>query len=197
MLQVYLLRHGETVWNADGNHYNGRTDTTMTERGVAQGESVRKKLQGIHFDHIYSSPLQRAHLTAKAVSGREDVQVVDDLIEVDFGEWEGKSKETFIAEYPGSWEAWMDDPRTTRAGRTGETGAEVVERVDRFFRSLCKQKDLQRVMVVAHNGVNRLYLAHKMGMPLGNYRKFALDNASITIFELDDAGELTLLALNQ
>jgi broad specificity phosphatase PhoE len=69
MLQVYLLRHGETFWNADGNRYCGATDIGLTEKGISQAHVAAGLLKDIHFDAVYTSPLQRAHNTAKIASG--------------------------------------------------------------------------------------------------------------------------------
>ncbi len=197
MLTIYLLRHGETAWNADGNRYCGRTDLPLTEKGVLQAETVQKKLGNVSFDAVYSSPLIRARRTAEIVSGRDDVIAEERLIETDFGQWEGKTKEVFIPENPSIWNAWNEDPTNVRAGETGDTAGGVVSRVDKFFQSLIKKRKEEKIMVVAHNGVNRLYLSYKLGMPLKNYRKFFLDNASVTIFVLDGYGELVLRSLNK
>src|SRR5688500_12019612 len=98
MLNVYFLRHGQTAYNADNNRYCGRTDIPLTEKGIAQAELVQQQLKDISFDAVYSSPLQRAYRTAKIASGEKDVIKDDRLIEADFGGWEGKTKEEFIAE---------------------------------------------------------------------------------------------------
>lgn len=195
MLTVYILRHGETTWNADNNRYCGRTDITLTEKGFKQAETVRQQLVGTSFDAVYSSPLYRAYETARIASG---LDVVKDsrLIEADFGQWEGKTKEEFTSEDPRSWQAWAADPGNNRAGNTGETANEVVARVDDFFRELLQKHKNGQVMVVAHNGVNRLYMASKLGMPLKNYRQLMQQNSSITRFTLDEDGVLTLDLLN-
>ncbi len=197
MLTIYLLRHGETAWNADGNRYCGRTDLSLTPNGIHQAEAVREKLKTHSFDAVYSSPLIRARRTAEIVSGRKDVIMDDRLIETDFGKWEGKAKEVFIPENRAIWKAWNEDPTHVRAGETGDTAGEVVSRVDAFFQSLLKKREEEKVIVVAHNGINRLYLSYKLGMPLKNYRKFFLDNASVTIFTLDEQGEMILRSLNK
>jgi broad specificity phosphatase PhoE len=195
MLTIYLLRHGQTAWNADNNRYCGRTDIALTENGRGQAEEVKRQLKGIQFDAVYSSPLERANLTARIASG---TTVIKDerLIEADFGDWECKTKEEFIAENELLWLNWMSDPAVHRAGGTGETGAEIVSRVDDFFRSLQQKHKDGNMMVVAHNGINRLYLAHKLGMPLKNYRQLVQQNSSITCFTLDEQGLLTLEFLN-
>jgi alpha-ribazole phosphatase/probable phosphoglycerate mutase len=195
MLTFYLLRHGETAWNADNNRYCGRTDIELTEKGIKQAETVREQLKGIEFTGVYSSPLQRAYNTAKIASGRE-VTIDQRLIEADFGEWENKTKEEFIAESPDLWEKWMRDPATAKAGGTGETGREVVLRVDDFFNELLVKHSSGNFLVVAHNGVNRLYMAYKLGMPLSNYRQLVQQNSSITQFVLDADGVFTLHYLN-
>jgi broad specificity phosphatase PhoE len=98
MLSVYLLRHGETTYNADGNRYCGRTDASLTNKGIQQAEGVYQRLTGEKIDAVYSSPLSRAHLTAQIATGSKQVQTDERIIEVDFGNWEGKTKEEFTAE---------------------------------------------------------------------------------------------------
>ncbi|MEO6001477.1 MAG: histidine phosphatase family protein [Chitinophagaceae bacterium] len=196
MLNVYLLRHGQTSWNADGNRYCGRTDLPLTDKGIEQANAVFKQLTSISFTAVYSSPLQRAFRTAQIASGIKDVIKDQRLIEADFGNWEGKTREQFIEEDPSSWNAWSNDPTNTKAGGTGETAMEVIERVEAFFSSLLQKKVSGNILVVAHNGVNRLYLAYKLGMHLKDYRKLVQENSTITLFQLDAQGELTLYHLN-
>jgi broad specificity phosphatase PhoE len=196
MLNVYLLRHGETFWNADGNRYCGHTDLALTEKGIQQAQSVHKQVKDISFEAVYSSPLQRAVNTAGIASGRDDIITDEHLIEADFGNWEGKTKEQFIKENRGLWDNWLNDPLNSPAGGTGESASDIIGRVDKFFNSVHKKHPSGNIMVVAHNGVNRLYLAHKLGMDPKHYRKLVQDNSSITIFTLDDENELTLVRLN-
>ncbi len=157
---------------------------------------MSQQLKSINFDAVYASPLQRASQTAYIASGKTEVVTDERLIEADFGNWEGKTKEEFIAENQTLWTDWMNDPTNCQAGGIGETGKAVISRVDDFFRSLAERHLSGNVLVVAHNGVNRLYLAHKLGMPLKNYRKLELDNSAITQFTLDEQGELILKRLN-
>ncbi|WP_129718245.1 histidine phosphatase family protein [Pedobacter sp. SYP-B3415] len=197
MLEVYLLRHGETAYNADGNRYCGRTDIALTEKGINQAHGVHTQLAGLHFDAVFSSPLQRAYQTAQIASGLpEGVQKDSRLIEADFGRWEGKTKEEFIPESPELWADWCTNPEHTRAGGTGETALQVVTRLDDFFNELTKRFARGRVMVVAHNGVNRLFMAYKLEMPLKNYRRIVQENSSITLLDFDEQGDMTLKKLN-
>ncbi len=85
---------------------------------------------------------------------------------------------------------------TTKAGGTGETAEEVINRVDYFFKDILLQYKKNNILVVAHNGINRLYLAFKLGMHVKDYRKIFIDNSSVSMFQLDEKGELTLVHLN-
>lgn len=198
MLTVYLLRHGETTWNADGNRYCGATDVELTPKGRAQALEAGALLRGISFDAIYSSPLKRAFDTALIASGRKqsEIVVVPELKEASFGNWEGKTRAEFIAEDPELWEAWERSPETTRAGGTGNTAMEVVTNADSFFKTACQKHPAGTILVVAHNAVNRFYLAYKLGMPLRNYRRIVQENSAVTRFTLDENCEIMLNQLN-
>ena len=195
MLNIYLIRHGETAWNADNNRYCGRTDIPLTEKGLKQADMLRQQLQSIKLDGVFSSPLQRAYRTAQIATGANVVKD-DRLIEADFGGWEKKTKEEFMAENAQLWHNWMSDPANNRAGGTGETATEIVQRVDAFFQSLQQQYKSGNFLVAAHNGVNRLYLAHKLGMPLRNYRMFFMENSAASMFTLEPDGTFVLRYLN-
>lgn len=197
MLDVYLLRHGETTYNADGNRYCGRTDANLTEKGIVQAQRVSEALQGKKIDAVYASPLQRAYRTAEIATGGQ-LPVTQDqrLIELDFGAWEGKRRDEFIADAPELWDAWNADPATAPAGGTGDTATQVVQRVDDFFAEMQRHHNGQTIVVVAHNGVNRLYLAYKLGMPLRNYRRLAQENSAITLIRFGGDEPFSLLKLN-
>ena len=196
MLNVYLLRHGETAYNADGNRYCGRTDICLTAKGIKQAEVAFNQLKDISPDAVYSSPLERARHTASIAAGGKPVETDHRLIEVDFGSWEGKTRDEFITERPDLWKSWIDDTANARAGGSGETGAEVVRRVDAFYNEMFETHPDGTILVVGHNGINRLYMAHKLGMNLKYYRRIVQENSSITLFELDNNREFFLKKLN-
>lgn len=196
MIKVYMLRHGETAWNADGNRYCGRTDLPLNEKGISQAEETRRLIKNIDFDGIFSSPLKRAYQTAVIAAGNKNVKTEERLIEVDFGRWEGKTREEFMKENKSAWLNWLRDPEEFAAGSTGENAKSIIGRLTSFYDEIIREYKSGRVLVVAHNGVNRLFLAHKLGMPLGNYRRFSLDNAAVTVFTLGDDGDFVLNYLN-
>jgi broad specificity phosphatase PhoE len=196
MLNVYILRHGQTQWNADGNRYCGRTDIPLTDLGKQQAQTVAGQLKEIPFEGVYSSPLQRAFHTAQVAGNGLPVTVDQRLIEADFGEWEGKTKEQFIPENKALWDNWCNDPLSTKAGGTGESALEVIKRVDRFFTDILHKHPSGNILVAAHNGVNRLYLAYKLGMQVKDYRRLFIDNCSITMFQLHQDRDFVLVHLN-
>jgi len=197
MVTICLLRHGETAYNADGNKYCGRTDIDLTNKGFEQAYRMNELLKDYNFDAIFSSPLQRAKLTAQIASGRPDDVLTDErLIEVDFGQWEGKRPEEFQSEDPESWENWLTNPENNKAGRTGENVKEVIKRLDSFFNELLKNYNNKTVLIVGHNGVNRFFMASKLGMPLKNYRRIVQENSALTILKLVNIDEILLLKLN-
>lgn len=197
MVTICLLRHGETAYNADGNKYCGRTDIELTEKGQAQANRMKELLKDYQFDAIFSSPLYRARLTAEIASGQPDkVQTDERLIEVDFGQWEGKRPEEFQREDPQSWDLWLSDPENHRAGKTGETAKEVVDRLNSFYGDLLEKYSGKTVLIVGHNGINRFFMSSKLGIPLKNYRRIVQENSALTLVNLINKDEIQLLKLN-
>ncbi|SKC12006.1 probable phosphoglycerate mutase [Sphingobacterium nematocida] len=196
MVTICLLRHGETAYNADGNRYCGRTDIDLTDKGIAQAHRMKKLLKDFQFDAIFSSPLKRAKNTAIIASGKEEILVDMRLIEVDFGQWEGKRAEEFQLEDPQSWENWLSTPEHFRAGNTGETATEIVTRLNSFYTELLDKYVGKTVLIVGHNGINRFFIASQLGMPLKNYRKIVQENSALTLLTLSKEDGVHLLKLN-
>jgi len=196
MLTIYLMRHGQTQWNAEGDRYCGRTDIPLTQKGIEQAQDVARQLAGFRFEAIYSSPLERAWHTAQIAGGGKEVIKDDRLLETDFGGWEGITKKESIERFPEQAANWERDPANNRAGGTGETAQEIVARADDFFRSIRQKYTDGNVLVVAHNGLNRFYLTYKLGMPLKNYHQIIQENSTVTLFTLDKEGVLVLYRMN-
>lgn len=195
-LTVYLLRHGETTMNADGNRYCGITDAVLTEKGKQQALAAGRLLAEIKPEIVFASPLRRSRHTADLLGLSVPVEVDPRLTEMNFGSWEGKTREEFIAENPESWNNWNKDPRTYRAGGDGDTAAEVIARLEDFFNEKQKEFRGKTIAVVGHNGINRLYLSHMLGMPARNYRSILQENSRVTRFVLTGDGGFQLQKLN-
>ena len=195
-LTVYLLRHGETDMNADGNRYCGITDAILTENGIKQALEAGKLLAGEDIAALFASPLLRSRRTAELLGLSLPVEVDERLIEMNFGSWEGKTREEFIAEDPESWRKWNEDPEVNPAGGDGDTAKAVTDRLKDFFDEKFREYKGKSIVVVGHNGINRLYLSCMLGMPARNYRSILQENSCVTRFVLSDGEGFQLQKLN-
>ncbi len=188
--RLYFLRHGQTTWNADGNRYAGASDVPLTEAGIEQAKQGAILLRDLQFDEVYSSALSRARDTAKLALAGRDIPIVQDprLNEMNYGDWEGKTHAEIRAEPDNHWLDWVADPDAYRPGGHGELASEVVARVTAFLYDVMKPGCT--VLAVAHHTTGRLLIAHLMEMPLANYRRLQLDNASLSLFERSDRGDV-------
>lgn len=198
MTRFYLLRHGETEWNHQGNKYCGITDIRLNDTGRAQAMKAAAALHNASIEAIYCSPLNRSMETASVLAEPLGLSPIVDarIREIDFGEWEGKKRSEIEADFPEEWKKWTDDPGAARAGIRGETGLEVWSRMQSFFNEM---RDLHRnrsIAVVGHNTSNRLFIAGSLEVPFHKYRSLVQNNAAISVLE-SGPDELRWLHLNQ
>jgi alpha-ribazole phosphatase/probable phosphoglycerate mutase len=188
--RLYFLRHGQTTWNADGNRYAGATDVPLTETGIAQARKGAELIRDLNFDAVYCSGLSRALETAKLALEGRDIPIVRDprLNEMNYGNWEGKTHAEILAESDNHWHDWVTDPDAWRPGANGELASELVGRVTAFLYDILQPG--RTVLAVAHHTTGRLLIAHMLEMPLANYRRLQLDNASLSLFERSDRGDI-------
>lgn len=180
----YLLRHGETEWNAE-NRLCGRTDVPLTEAGRRQARSLAERLKSIPFEALYSSPLKRALETARLISESVGLQPVPDqrLVELDYGQWEGKTSAEIMENDPKTFRAWDADPAQV-APPGGESGLEAQQRVVAFLDFLAAGHPQGHVLVVFHKTVCRLAICHALGMSPSEYRRrLILNNAALSIIQ--------------
>jgi uncharacterized phosphatase len=198
MARFYLLRHGETEWNRDGNRYCGRTDIALSDTGREQVQSAKNALQDVPFQAAYASPLQRSRSTAERIAVPHGLAVKEDprILEIDFGRWEGLSKKEIIERDPQGWTDWLQDPTHVRAGGNGESGLEVFQRALDFFAEKSQLHAGQNVLVVGHNTLNRLFICGSLDVPFSQYRRFIQSNTGISILELDGS-EISWIKMNE
>ena len=122
---VYLARHGETAWSLSGQH-TGLTDLPLTERGQLDAKQLGARLKGRAFARVFTSPLQRAHRTCDLAGFGEEAVVDPDLVEWNYGRYEGRTSSEIRAERP-DWKLFRD------GCPGGESPAEVAERADRVI----------------------------------------------------------------
>jgi probable phosphoglycerate mutase len=155
MGELLLVRHGETAWSRTGQ-YGGRTDRPLTDAGVAAGRALRAFLDRRHIVAAFSSPLSRAVRTAE-LAGLADVKPDPDLLEWDYGGYEGMTEEQIRLTQPG-WDLWQDGVIS------GETLAQVAARADAVLdrvRSLLRDGD---VVIIGHGHLQRVLAARWLGL---------------------------------
>jgi probable phosphoglycerate mutase len=123
--KLYLARHGDTAWT-DSQQHTGRTDLPLNECGEAHARQLGERLRGFTFVRVFTSPLQRASKTCELAGFGSAPEVDSDLIEWDYGRFEGKTTSDVLKERPG-WELYRD------GCPGGETSQDVAVRADRFI----------------------------------------------------------------
>src|SRR5712692_6605048 len=126
--RVWLVRHGETEWSKSGQH-TGRTDIALTPRGEQQAKALGRHLAGRQFALVLTSPLARARQTCRLASFDNVAEVSDDLLEWNYGIYEGRTTAAVRAEQPG-WSIWTTTvPEGETVEQVGERARRVIERV--------------------------------------------------------------------
>lgn len=172
---VILVRHGETEWTISGQH-TGRTDIPLTENGRAQARELCAELAGRKLALVLSSPLSRALDTCRLAGLGDQVQTTDDLVEWDYGEYEGITTPE-IRSRRKNWSLWMD------GAPGGETPADVGLRVDRVIAELRQvlAETEADVALFGHGHVLRVLTARWLGLTPADGRLFALDPATFSL----------------
>jgi broad specificity phosphatase PhoE len=181
-LEIYLARHGETEWSLSGRHTGG-TDLPLTAHGEQQASSLRDRLEKIHFDAVYSSPLQRATRTAE-IAGFPNPQLTPLLREVDYGEYEGKTTKEIHQSRPG-WKLYKD------GSPGGETPEQIHARAEDFISMLSVAAAANnRVLAFSHGHFLRAVAAVWMGLDIKAAGALYLDVATVSILRNDDQGRV-------
>ncbi len=173
-LRIYLIRHGQTEWSLSGR-CTGLTDIGLTGAGERESRTLAARLCGTVFSQVLVSPLQRARHTCELAGFGADVEVDHDLVEWDYGNYEGRYSADLHREHPG-WSTFRD----------GCPGGESVQQVcDRADRVICGLRLLRgNIAVFSHAQFGRALAMRWLGMPMIQARHFVLDTASICILAL-------------
>jgi broad specificity phosphatase PhoE len=195
---LYLVRHGATDNNlARPPRLQGqRLDVPLSATGRRQAEQAAAFLAGQPIAAVYSSPLVRARQTAEAIAAhhRLAVQRVDALIECDVGQWEGRSWPDIEQSEPEAYRQFTTNPYEY-GYRGGENLGQLEERVAPVFARLLADHPGQRIVVVAHNVVNRVYLGGLLQVAASKRRGVPQENCGINLIR-GEAGQASLLTLN-
>jgi broad specificity phosphatase PhoE len=169
--ELWIVRHGETEWSRTGRH-TGRTDVPLTAAGVEQATALRGRLSSRRFALVLSSPLRRAWDTCRQAGLADAARRTDDLLEWDYGAYEGRTTSEIQQDVPG-WTIWTG----------GVPGGETTEDVAARARNLIDEALAARgdVALFGHGHVLRILAACWLGLDPRGGRLFALSTASIGV----------------
>lgn len=168
---VYLARHGETAWTISRQH-TGLTDLPLTERGERTARRLGDRLKGIMFAKVWTSPLQRAARTCELAGFKSVAEVDKDLVEWDYGQYEGRRTAEIRAERPG-WELFRD------GCPGGESPHEVAVRADRIVKRVREVPG--NVLIFTSGHFMRVLATRWLGLePSVNCKFFMLSTASLS-----------------
>jgi probable phosphoglycerate mutase len=169
--RIFLLRHGATEWSVSGRH-TGRTDIALTEEGRRQAERLRARLARERFGLVLVSPLKRARETAELAGFGDAAEVDPDLVEWDYGDYDGRTAAEIRQERPG-WTPWHD----------GFPGGETLKQMAaRAARVVARVRDAEGdVALFAHGHILRVVAACWLEQPPVEASRYYLSTASLSV----------------
>lgn len=160
MMNLFITRHGETIWNRQGR-LQGWQNSPLTEKGVRQGQLLEKALTMYRITRIYTSPSPRALETAQHAQGASGIpiHVLEELKEMNMGDWEGRTLEDIKAKEPENFKDYWSRPHRFKKN-SGESFEEVLVRTRRALERMVAESGEENVLVVTHGVTLKALLSH-------------------------------------
>jgi len=176
MLQLFLIRHGETAWSLSGQH-SGRADIPLTKNGEAEARQLSERMKSIVFWHVLTSPLRRAKQTCKLAGLHFEARVDGDLIEWDNGDYEGHTSQEILANRIG-WNIFRD------GCPNGELPTTISARADRLIAKLVTLHG--NVALFSHSHFGRALAARWIGLSIEYGQCLLLNTGSISVLTYEN-----------
>jgi len=189
--RVFLVRHGWSTFNVQ-HRYQGRSDEPeLTESGASAAALTGCHLATYRFDKLISSPLRRAHQTARiiqeALPDLPTLETSDDLRELNLGVWQGMSMETVEQTYPDTYRDWKHRPEqlwmTGADGNVFSPVRDLFEQARRFWRQLLSRHAGETILLVTHGGTARALISTVAGISIERFHSLQHSNLGISILE--------------
>lgn len=194
-LRLYLVRHGQTVWNSQ-RRMQGWENSNLTEKGIDEAKRLGKRLEEVEFDVVYSSPIGRALETAEYISGlnRDEIIKKDGFKEMAFGKWEGLEFDKLEGEDRIQYNNLWNDPENYES-IGGENFDDVISRLERDLKDLVKNHQGEEVLLISHGVLIRVLtsLILKKEELKNLWDGPVTPNTSLTIIEFDQDGAYRFL----
>jgi broad specificity phosphatase PhoE len=193
-MKIVLIRHGQTLWNKE-ELFRGRSDIPLDGVGIKQAKAITKRLSFFDIKAVYSSPLKRALETAQIIAKRFNLKVkIDgDLIDFDFGEWQGLNLEDVQEQFPETYQKWLKEPYLANIPN-GENLDSVRSRVSKALNKIVKEQQ-DDVAVVSHRVINKLLILAALSLDNSYFWQIKQDVGAVSILDYKD-GKLSLSLLN-
>lgn len=194
MLRLILVRHGETEWNSEHRLQGGRSDIPLNENGKEQARRLGLALKDEKISAVYSSPLQRAVTTARAVASHHQLEVSTDpdLIEMDLGDLDGLNLVGVRDSRLDFWQQWRQGDCSLPVPG-GESLVQLQQRVWPAVQRIIQQHREGTVVLVGHSFVVQTIIFSALDAPIECFARFRISPTGITILHLD--GKRTSLVL--
>lgn len=192
---IILVRHGENEWTRKNKLAGRIPGVHLNETGHRQAHAVAQRLAALPIKAVYSSPITRCQETAAYIADthRLTIQHVDEIGEVEYGEWEGK-KIKRLTDKP-LWRTVQFFPSRARFPK-GEAVREVQFRAIQAIEEIAARHEKDMVVVVSHADVIRLLLAHYLGVHIDLFQRLVISPASASVIALDPGGMVRVLRVN-
>lgn len=184
-MKLYIVRHGETEWNT-AKKLQGWQNSDLTKKGIRGAKLLRKRLEDINFDYIYSSPQTRALETAEYIKKEDEKLIIlDEIKEMGFGEWEGLEKEKLEIQYREEYYNFWNKPHMYKTSG-GESFEELYKRIEVGLNKIIKNGG-ENVLLISHGVVIKSIQSMVKGHSLEElWTPPFLENTSLTVLELED-----------
>lgn len=194
MLELLLIRHGQTDWNVE-RKVMGRNPIPLNTTGRAQARDLAKGLKNIPIHAIYTSPTKRTMQTAQILmKGRDTVPLMQEegFTEIEYGEWVGHDINQLLPSE--QFQAYLKKP-SEYAIPGGETVVGAMQRAVAAVEKIRTSHKGQRVAAFSHADVIRAIVVHYLKLPLDEWQGFSIDNASMSVLQFRDE-KIRLVTLN-
>lgn len=194
--KVLVVRHGETTWGAQGR-FAGREDVPLTSRGRRQAGSVADRIKPLRPAVVLTSPLQRCHLTAKAIGSvaGAPVTVSDRLIDGALGDWTGLRPTEIERGWPTEFARWRSDPAARPPD--GESFDDIRNRVTPLLDDLVGLFRGHTVVLVTHAATTKMILTGALQVPSATAYRLRIDTASLSGLTVDEDASTVVWAVNE
>lgn len=192
MTKVYLIRHGKTQWNLESRYQGANGDSPLLKDSYREIELLASSLQRIPFEHAYTSPLKRAHVTAQALLNHLNPEIpltIDSrLKEFNLGKMEGMHFEDVAAKWPEVLKNFRHHPdKYDESLVEGESFLEVIARFRAAIEEYCRQYPNGNILVISHGAALNAAINALIGTPLAHLKdRGGLSNTSTTILTTND-----------